>query len=51
MKTYLEIKFWQLAIHLIRKGYGADCPDKAVGCVSCEAKDVIKWIEGHIKFI
>jgi len=26
MKDYLEIKFWKLAIYIIRKGYGADCP-------------------------
>ena len=51
MKDILEIWFWRIAIRIIKKGYGADCPDEAEGCVSCDAKRVIGWIERHILLI
>lgn len=51
MKDYIEIKFWKFVIWLIKRGYGADCPEHADECASCEAKETIMWIEGHIDLI
>ncbi len=51
MKNYLEIMFWKLAIRIIKKGYGADCPDYDERCASCRAKDTIGWVEDHISLI
>ncbi len=46
-----EIHFWHIAIWLVKDGYGADCPDVAEGCASCEAKKAIEWMEEHIKIL
>lgn len=51
MKDFLEIQFWRQAKWLIIKGYGADCPDYAEGCASCEAKKIVEWIDGHINLL
>lgn len=65
MKTYLEIKFWRIVQWLIRKEWGANCtvPDynefplhpRGVNddgrCGSCQAKEVIDWIEENISLI
>ena len=51
MKNILEIWFWRIAIRIIKKGYGEDCPDEMEGCPSCEARKVIEWIEDHILLI
>lgn len=51
IKNYIEIKFWEIAKWLIRRGYGADCPDYDPNCASCEAKKMIRWIDRHIDLI
>ena len=66
LKDTVEIVFWRLAQKIIRKSYGANCktPDyedfggdhprelsSASRCGSCRAKEVIDWIEQHIKLI
>lgn len=48
---YIEILFWRIAQKLIRKGYGANCPDFAEECYGCGAKKVIEWIEEHIEIM
>lgn len=48
---WIKIKFWQYVIYLIRKSYGANCPDYEETCFSCQAKDVIKFLEEHIDLI
>ena len=51
MIDWAEIKFWQVAKWLIRRGYSADCPDFEETCASCEAKEIIEWIDNHIDLI
>lgn len=65
MKDWIEIKFWQIAIGLIKSGYGADCETKDYEdfadhphevtatnrCASCRAREVIDWINHHIELI
>ena len=51
MKDYLEIKFWQLAKHIIKKSYGADCEIYCDSCVSCKAQKMNEWIDEHIELI
>lgn len=53
MTTYLEIQFWKIAKWLIKRGYGACCLDRDIYglCASCDAKDVIDWIDNHIKLL
>ena len=47
----LEIQFWKIAKWLIRKGYGADCEGYVSDCLSCQAKKMIDWIDGHISLL
>lgn len=49
--NYVQILFWKLAIHLIKKGYGANCVDYDGYCESCKARKVIEWIEEHIELL
>ncbi len=65
MKEWLEIQFWEIAKWLIRRGYGANCemPDyiefpeysralnASYRCASCQAKEVIEWIDEHLILI
>lgn len=51
MFDFLEIQFWRIAKLIIRKGYGADCPDYSKGCASCKARTIIHWIDEHIELI
>jgi len=46
-----NITFWQDAIKEIRDDYGADCEDFDKNSASCQAKEVIQFIERHISFI
>lgn len=48
---YVDILVYKLAIWRIKKGYGADCPDYADKCPSCEAKTAVDWLEEAIKTI
>ncbi len=64
---WLETQFWKFAKWLIRRGYGAKCPTKdyedypelnvtlktphSGRCASCEAAEVIEWIDHHIELI
>lgn len=63
MTDWLEIQFWEVAKWLIKRGYGADCETKdtedfpglheapEARCASCEAREVIEWIDGHIALL
>ena len=52
MLDYIEIKFWQVAKWVIRKGYGAyGCDTYCKDCSACEAGDVMRWIDKHISLI
>ena len=51
IQDFINIIIAKLAIWSIKKGYGANCPDYADKCASCEAKKVIDWLEEHIKTI
>ena len=60
MKNWLEIRFWRVARHLILKGYGADCATKDTDdlpvangsrCPSCEAREIVEWIDRHIELL
>ena len=51
LKDWFEVRFWHLAIWLIRRGYGADCTDYELECSGCQAKKTIEWIENHIELI
>ncbi|MDD3267666.1 MAG: hypothetical protein PHC75_10875 [Burkholderiales bacterium] len=54
---HIEILFWKIAKHIIKKGYGADCSAPDIPrpilprCASCEAKEVIDFIDRHIDLI
>lgn len=51
MMDRVEIWVCRWLIRRIRAGYGAACPDYAKHCASCEARDVIEWLENHIKLL
>lgn len=51
MMDFIEVKFWQLAIWLIRRGYGDKCSDYDKDCAVCNAHKTIEWIEGHMDLI
>lgn len=61
MKDWLEIRFWRMAIWLIKRGYGADCTTrdmddvsslpKEARCGSCYAKETLAWIDQHIDLL
>lgn len=38
---------FRVAVFRPRRGFGADCPDYAEKCASCEAKKVIEFLEGN----
>lgn len=62
--NWLEIKFWKVAIWIIKRGYGTcekmDYEEfeyhphelNAQGrCPACQATEVIKWIEYHLSLL
>ena len=49
--TLLQIQFWRIAKYLIKKGYGCNCPEYNKDCGSCQAGDIIKWIDNHIEIL
>lgn len=51
IKTRIEIYFFKKVIKYLEEGYGADCHDYERSCCSCQAKDMILWMKGHITMI
>jgi len=64
MINMLEIRFWHMAKWLIRHGYGQcenldyeemqEIPhelNNQARCGSCQATEVVRWIEGHIALL
>lgn len=47
----IETTFWKIAKYIIIKGYGANCLDYEKECISCQVKEVIEFIDQHIKLI
>ena len=48
---WLEIKFWQLAKHIIKKGYGSGCDTYEERCPECRSTKVVEWIDDHISLL
>ena len=60
MREFIHITIMKLAIWSIRRGYGANCPTKDTDdfpelkeslCGSCQAKEIIEWLEERIGLI
>lgn len=57
MKDWLEIQFWKVAKHLLKKGYGY-CDERdgekfmSDGrCGACDSSDVYDWVDAHIRLL
>jgi hypothetical protein len=52
MRDYLEIKFWQFGIWLLKSGYGyCEEKDYEVGCICCTFSEVQRRLAEHIELI
>lgn len=68
ISDWFEIRFWRMAVWILKKGYGGNCPTSDLDdfpdmykvpkdvfhdgrCASCRAREVIDWIEDHIRLL
>lgn len=63
MRDKIDIIIARIAIWSIKKGYGANCETRDTDdfpelrnsnkgrCASCRAREIIEWIEDHIRLI
>lgn len=51
LSDYLDILIARLAIWSIRRVYEPSCQEYDEHCASCKAKEIIEWLEHHIKLI